>query len=179
MGITTCISGNSVKKYGNSATIVNAGNVTSTPENSSLTLTRLSQNKLSPFVRVAVSANSSGNLGTIKPYSAGSFAYQARGKYIMKIVGKEISGVASNVMLGGAAQIANRPWNKQTVQRTSFLYSLTWTASRNGQPVYTSTVNNRTNDFGADHATYDLGEFTFRTGKPLPSQNDYTTSYSN
>lgn len=178
MAITTCISGNSVKTRGNAATIVQAGTPGST-ENSNLSLRTLSQNKLYNHVYAAVSANSSGNLGTIKPYSAGSFAYQARGQYIMKMSGKYISGVATNIMLGGANFVNQRPFNKQTTQRTSFLYSMTWTASRNGQPVYTSTTNNHTLDLLTDDATLDIAEFAYRTGKPLPTQADYQTKYSN
>lgn len=179
MAVTTCVSANAVKRNGNAATMVNVG-TPGDPVNSNITLRTLAVNgpKIT-HVQRAVSAASSGNLGTIRPYTAGTFAYMQRNQYIMQLSGKYISGVATNIFLGGSNKVNQRAWNKQTTQHTSYLYSLTWTASRNGQPVYTKTVNNQTDTFGADEATLDIGELVYRSGKPLPIQADYPTKTSN
>jgi hypothetical protein len=180
MATTKCISANAQKFSGNTATIVQGGAVPTTTEINSVTIRSLSNRKLENHVYQAVSANSSGNLGTIKAYPAGTFGYQADNtKFIMKVAGKYISGVATDIFLGGAKHINMRPFNKIQTTHTSFLTLATWSSNRDGQPTYTLTKSDQTPDFLADDACVDVGELTYRTGKPLPVQDSYQVKYSN
>jgi hypothetical protein len=179
MATTKCINANAQKTKGNTSTIVMAGAVTDTAHINNLTVRTLSQNNLFNTVKEAVSANSSGNLGTIRPLNAGTFGYFARNKYVIRMVSSSISGVATTVLLGGTNKVQARNWNKIQTYRTSFLSALTWTANADGQPTYSATTTTSSLDFLADNATLNVGEFVYRTGKPLPLQADYQTPYSN
>jgi len=179
MATTKCISGNVQKN--NAATIAQGGNVGNTAVNNSITLRTLAHKnqQVGSYVYQAVSAASSGNLGTIKPYTAGVFSSFEKGQYIMKIGGNKISQVATTTMKGGANYIKNRPFNKMQVTHTGFLTTFQWNSSRDGQPVYTLTQSAQAPDFGVDKETTTLGQLAYRTGKPLPVQGDYTTPNSN
>lgn len=176
MATTKCINANPTKNNG-AATLAQGGNVTSSINNLSLITLGHKKQEVGSYVVRAVSAASSGNLGTIKPYSAGVFSSFEKGSYIMKIAGTKISQVANTTMASGANYIKIRPFNKIQTTHTGFLTTFSWNSTRDGQPVYTLTQSAQAPDFLADHATT-LSELTYRTGKPLPTQADYDVSYS-
>lgn len=178
MATTTCISGNVQKLSGDAATIAAAGNVSGKNSNKSLIALNTGPEMYGSTVKEAVSAASSGNLGTIRPYNAGVFQSFEKGQYIMKIAGNKISQVATTLFKGGANWMRQRPFNKIQVTHTGFLTELSWSSNRDGQPTYTLTQSAQAPDFGADHETTTLGSLVYRTGKPIPVQDSYDTPTS-
>ncbi len=179
MATTKCISGNIQKLKGNAATIAQAGTVGST-ENTGLSLITLAHNnrEVGSVVFQAVSAASSGNLGTIRPYTAGTFGYMARGEYVGKVIGKKISGVANLINVSGANYVSKKTFNSIQTTHTGFLTALTWSSNRDGQPTYSLTQSAQAPDFNADKEITTLGNLVYRTGKPLPTQAAYPSKNS-
>ena len=181
MATTTCISANPVKKRGNTATIVQANSASTNTKLTNVAVSTLARNNKTIRTYQAVSAVDSGHLGTIRPYTAGTFGYFARGQYIGPIIGRYVSGVASTIFMGGANRVNQRPRNPIRTRKTAFLYSMTWTANRAGQPTYSTTVNTQNLDFNADYGyvnTTGVGIFVERTGKPVPVHGTYPQVYS-
>ncbi len=178
MATTKCINANAQKLSGDAATIAAAGNVSGKNSNKSLISLNVGSEQYGSSVKLAVSANSSGNLGTIKPYGAGVFQSLEKGQYIMMVAGTKISQVATNQFRGGANWMRQRPFNKIQVTHTGFLTALTWSSNRDGQPTYTLTQSAQAPDFGVDKETTTLGQLAYRTGKPIPVQGDYSTPTS-
>lgn len=178
MATTKCINANAQKLSGDAATIAAAGNVSGKNSNKSLIELNTGSEQYGSTVMLAVSTESSGNLGTIKPYGAGVFQSFEKGQYIMKIAGNKISQVATTLFNGGANWMRQRPFNKIQVTHTGFLTSLSWSSNRDGQPTYTLTQSAQAPDFGADHETTTLGSLVYRTGKPIPVQEAYDTPSS-
>lgn len=177
MAVTKCISGNTTKNTGN-ATIAQAGAIPTGGKNSDLSLINLTKrNKEATRVIVAVSAAQSGNLGTIKPYVAGTFSYFDKRSFIMKVAGLSISGVSTNTLKGGN-YVKQKSKNSIQTTHTGFLSGISWTANNDGQPTYTLTQAARNPDFRADDEVTTLGNLCYRTGKPLPVNGAYTTPYS-
>lgn len=178
MATTKCISGNVQKKSGDAATIAAAGNVSGKNTNKSLISLNVGSEQYGSTVKLAVSTESSGNIGTIKPYGAGVFQSYEKGQYIMKIAGNKISQVATNQFRGGANWMRQRPFNKIQSTHTGFLTALSWSSNRDGGPTYTLTQSAQFPDFGIDKETTTLGQLAYRTGKPIPVQGDYSTPTS-
>lgn len=122
---------------------------------------------------------------TFKPYSAGTFAYQAKNKYVVMGLSETISGVANTILYIPASDIATAkrraPYLRSGV-RTSFLRVFTWTTDSTSGLVYSKTYSNRTpaqNDMnGQDEASVLVtralpGELVFRDGSPTANQANY------
>ena len=182
MAQTKCISANATKNNG-AATIAQAGNVPSsnglTNDLSMAELKSVNQSKYGSAVYKAVSAASSGNVGTGLSYSAGTFSSFQKNQYIMMVAGTHISGAATDRFKSPANRVNNRPFNLIKTTHTVYVTAMTWTGGRDGGPTYSFTKTASAPDFGVDHETTTLGEFVYRTGKPLPTQADYPTPYSN
>ncbi len=178
MATTKCITGNVQKLSGDAATIAAAGAASGKNTSKTLISLNVGSEQYGSTVMLAVSTESSGNLGTIKPYGDGVFQSWEDGSYIMKIAGTKISQVATNQFRGGANWMRQRPFNKIQVIHTGFLTAVSWSSNRDGQPTYTLTQSAQAPDFGVDRETTTLGQLAYRTGKPIPVQGDYSTPTS-
>ncbi len=183
MAQTKCISGN-VYKLNGAMTIAQAGAIPSTDATKQdLSIAELTTNNNlkaqygSKVVR-AVSAVSSGNLGTIMPIAGGTFAYLNRSQFISQVAGRYINGVATTLFQSPSTKISQRPDNRLGAVHTAFLTVLTWTANPGGLPTYTKTISSQAPNFGTDHALSVPAEFAYRTGKPTVVQADYIVPYS-
>lgn len=126
-------------------------------------------------VILAVSPTSSGTLGTHKPYSAGSFAYQQlAGDYTCFVIATKMSGVSSTRLRSGATDVSlfRAIPLRETTRRlniTSWNY-LTHEATKGANTGDES-------DFGDDHAARPTdavpGELVYQYGAPTPKQDDY------
>jgi hypothetical protein len=124
---------------------------------------------------LAVSAAQSGHLGTYKPFSAGTFAYQQlAGDYTSFVIGTKISGVASTRLRSGGTDVSlfrAIPLREGTrrLSITSFSYT-THAATKGGTAGDASS-------FGTDHAARPTdavpGELVYQYGGPTPLQDDY------
>lgn len=119
---------------------------------------------------------------THKPYTAGTYGYMAKNKYVVKALSDTISGVANTVLYTGAADYGRKPTYLRSGIRTSFLYAYSWTADNEGAPTYAKTYQNRTpaqNDMnGQDEASVLVtralpGELQFMYGAKTPLQTNY------
>ncbi len=94
---------------------------------------------------------------TYKPYSAGTYGYMAKGKYIAMKLSETISGVANTTLKFGSADFGNRKTLHGIKSiRTSYLKIWTWTGSSENGTDYTKTYSNRTpsqNDYNPDTQT--------------------------
>jgi hypothetical protein len=177
MTVTKAISGNPQKNNG--CTIVKAGEVA----NADLAVNaRTLRDNVSGEVSygskvvLAVSPTSSGNLGTFKGLTNGTFNKgNTPGVYIAKKLATTINGTANNVLLSGGSDFGGaRSVNSLTTTRR--LDEDSWNA-------VTGAVTKGANagdsvDFGTDHAvlysTNDVpGELTYKTGAPLPVNDNY------
>jgi len=122
---------------------------------------------------------------TFKPYSAGTFGYQVKNKYVVMGLSDTISGVANTILYIPASDIATAkrraPYFRSGI-RTNFLRVFTWTTSSTTGLTYTKTYSNRTpaqNDMnGQDNASVGVsrslpGELQFMYGAKTALQTDY------
>lgn len=176
MTIAKAISGQPQKNNG--STIVKAGNVASSLMVNDVTLMEQTAAVVEYGSKpvLAVSPTSSGNLGTAKAISGGTFnKANTPGVYIAKKLATTINGSANTVLLSGGSDFGGaRGVNSLTTTRR--LDEDSWNA-------VTGDVTKGANagdlvSFGADHAvlysTYDVpGELTYKTGAPLPVNDNY------
>ncbi len=178
MAVTTCIAGG---KNNNLSIIAQAGAVANTQHtaNVSMNTLNLPVKSVGSHVTQAVSAASSGNLGTIKPYSAGVFSSFEKNQYIMKIGGRKISQVPTTIMQSGANYMRQVPVNYIRTTHTGFLTGLAWASTRDGDVVYTLTQSAQALDFREDKEVTTLGNLVYKIDKPVPVQEAYRakTSY--
>jgi hypothetical protein len=118
---------------------------------------------------------------TYKPYSAGTFAYLVKNKYIVLGESQTISGAANTRLATTGADHGNRVSIHPTHNmRTTFLKVWTWTGSDEGGPTYTKTLVNRGPqelDYSEDHETRNPrtlpGEFQYTYGNGGVTSDDY------
>lgn len=181
MAQTKCITANVIKNTG-SSTIVNAGNVPTNSLVQDFSLIELNTKNTSVYgtkVVQAVSAASSGNLGTLKCLSGSVFSYQEKGKYLIPLVSTTIAGVASTLFQNTANKITQKPNNALVSMHTAYLTAFGWTGGFAGNSAhFAATVSAQAPNFGSDHEITTLGAFAYRTGKPAVVQDTYDTPYS-
>ena len=110
MATTTSISGNTQKNNG--ATIYRAGNIDVTgPVTNDLTiaenLTGIRE-YASTVIEAGGTPGQSGNIGTIRPLSAGVFGQMEVGQYVGKIIGTRIAQTDDTFLRSGASQTSSR-----------------------------------------------------------------------
>lgn len=119
---------------------------------------------------------------TFKPYSSGTFGYQAKNKYVVIGLSDTISGVSNTVLFFPGQDKGRKPTYLRSGVRTSFLRVFTWTSNSESGPTYTKTYSNRTpaqNDRnGQDEAAVLVtralpGELSFLFGAKTPLQANY------
>lgn len=178
MAVTKAITANPQKNDG--STIVKAGAVASTDLNiNNRTLLQNTSGTVeygSKVVAAGASPASSGNLGRGPGITGGTFNKgNTAGVYIAKKLSTTINGSANNVLLSGASDFGGaRSVNSLTTTRRLDEDSWDYVTGR-------VTKGNNAGDlvsFGADHtvlySTNDVpGELTYRTGAPLPVNDNY------
>lgn len=110
--------------------------------------------------------------------SSGIYNAQRAGKYVMKKVTTELAGLTKTTLRSGGADFGQRrPIHFIESIRTTFLHSWTWTSNSEGHPTYTGVKTTTLNNFGTDDAARPSrlvpGELVYKTGRPLPVQDDY------
>lgn len=172
------ISGNAYKYY--IGKIYGAGNVSDTTKWADLSVRNSAKNNTTQDTTVAQTTTA----GVRKPYSAGTFLYKAKNKYIIRSVSDTVSGVTTNIVrLVGSdynrvALAQSRAYRRYDI--TSWNY-VTGAATKGGSAG--NAVNFHDIAANNDNLTVEAmapnvipGEFTYRTGAPLPVNADHINS---
>lgn len=181
MATTTAISGQPQKNNG--ASVLHAGNIDGVNVTNNLSLATNAHDVpwATDLVYLAVSPVSSGNVGNMKPLSAGIFNKMEEAQYVAKIIGTRIAQTDDTFLRSGAAE---------TNDRTSLHYSrgyrqydvsswdyVTGAATLGGSegtaitfhdPVAGTTI--AVEPFPTDSVP---GELVYRDGSASPTQDDY------
>lgn len=170
---TTTISGSGIRNRG--GTVLNAGNVSSAYWDS------LSVRNAALNATVTTCTPVSGvATGNIKAYGAGTFIYSDRDEFVIRGVSNKLSGVATSIIRIPASDYERRLINTFKSDTrwhiTSWNYvtgAPTYGGSR-GAAVYTKDVADTNLTNGEPAPTRAVpGELVYRTGAPLPVQDDY------
>jgi hypothetical protein len=117
-------------------------------------------------------------LGAGKILSGGTFGVLTPNAYVVRRLTTTLAGVANTNLLSGASDFGHRhAIHKIETVRGTFLQGLSWDATSSEAPVYTATLSQTETAFDDDHAARPSlatpGELVYRTGGPLPVQDDY------
>lgn len=171
MASTKCINANA--QLLNHATIAQAGAVATGGLTGSVALSTLKKMSAeNPKVYKAVSAASSGNIGTGLAYGSGTFASFQKNQYVMMVAGRHISGVSTTRFMSPVSRINVRADNRTTTVHTSYLTGFSWSGATF---TFTKTASNPS--YGTDNGLLNA-QIVYRTGKPLPVQANLTVPYS-
>ena len=176
----------------NGATILNAGNHDGTNITNELTLSNNAANKYQYGSKVPLStgtAGSSGNVGTIAPFSGDDFASKPQGFLLrgytdgQNIMGTADSGISAASDVGLRRPI-NRFYGYQRLHITSWDYvtGAATTGAGAGVTVLASGLDGVTGQL-ADNAANPTnavpGELVYRDGSANPIQDEYKARESN
>ena len=191
MSTQAAISGNPYKNNG--GTVIKGGSVTTTVGNPFTKSRTLMDNAVTTGYGAQVSLSSgstgsSGNVGTFKALTSGTFGYNmVAGRYVMKRSCGYINGTANTLLLSGASDSAERHLNPALIT-TAVPYGSGATASYNlltGVFTKGGGAGNRYSFAGtaplddAARPTYAVpGELTYKTGAKLPVQDEYKPKMS-
>lgn len=175
MATTKIITGNAQKPY--IGKIFAAGNVANTTLFQNLTIRDSAQNSSSQVTLPAQTTTA----GARKPYSAGTYGYQAKNKYVVRGMSDTISGVTSSIVrIPGSDYYRNPLATFQGYRRiniTSWNY-VTGAATKGGNAgdlvKFHDIGANNDNLTAEPYPTRAVpGELVYRTGASLPVQDDY------
>lgn len=163
----------------NGGTILNAGNSTATTTNNLTIRNSVYRSVMGSHPFLAVSAESSGNLGTRKINTSGVFGKLTEGQYNVRLLGTTIAGVSTSVLKSGASDWGvRRPIHKLESARR--LHITSWNYAT-GAATYGGS-RGASVSFGNDNAARPSlsvpGKLTFFTGKPVPAATAYASKYS-
>lgn len=182
MSIQAAVSGNAYKNNGGTMKKAGSADVSAgQPVTKSRTLMDDAV-AISYGSKVALSSGStgsSGNVGTFKALTSGTFAYNmVADRYIMKKRTHYVNGVASTLLTSCASESAERYRNPSYLESTR-TYGSGVSATYD---IYSGTLTKGGNyggssSFGQDHAARPTnavpGELTYKTGKAGAIQDDY------
>lgn len=131
------------------------------------------------------SVGSSGNVGTAKALSGGTFAYDApANQWVMKKYTTQLSGVSKTQLLSGASDFATAPPSNPTVIESTRRLDIASWVYPSGYAVYgaskgaVSTMANGVGGNASDHAARVgrsfPGEFTAMVTGKTPTNFDYS-----
>jgi hypothetical protein len=179
-----CVSGNIIKN--DSATVLHTGDGNSTVNNLSLIENLTGQTRYGARTSLAVSPNSSGNLGTRKAVSGGLYSNIEKGNYIGKKYTSTINQSSNTFLRSGAADVAGGRRGKTFFYGYQRLNITSWNAvtgaategSAAGVTVLASGLNGVVGGTYADHAnSYGVpAELTYMTKGTTATQDDYKAS---
>ena len=187
MTTQAAVSGNPYKNNG--GTVIKGGNATTTtgsPFTSNKSLIDMAV--VTPYgSQIALSSGStgsSGNVGTFKSLTSGTFAYRmVAGRYIMKRATAFVNGSASTFLTSGASESAERTMNPAVLETGRTLGSGA-TASFD---VFTGTLTKGGNyggsmSWGTDNEARPTnavpGELAYKTSAKLPVADEYAPKYA-
>lgn len=158
----------------NHANIINAGTQPTGSDSANLTLSNAGKGASTVNkVTQAVTTASSGNLGTLKVISGGTFQNYTEGDYIYPLIAGTIAGSANTVLDKPNSQQINRPIAFTESNRRINITS--WNAVT-GAATYGGNRGDAI-DFGTDDAARPTravpGELAFLIGGATPSQLNY------
>lgn len=178
-----CVAGQPIKNNG--TTVLGGGNAVTTgrlpnvTKNVSILANLTNDHRYGSHPVLAVSPTSSGNLGTIKAVSAGTFGKQTSGQYMARLLGTKIAGVNTSVLKSGASDFGVRKPIPR-LEKTQYVGITSWDYVT-GRATF--SVNKGVSEsFGTDNAARPTnavpGKLVFFTGKPVPSATSYAAKYS-
>jgi hypothetical protein len=172
MATTTVVSGNSVKS--NTGTVAGAGTQPSTSTISELDIGDMNKGATTlNKVKLATSTASSGNLGTAKVISAGTFQSYTANNYIYPVLCETIAGQSNTAHATPASNQVNRPIAFTESDRRINITS--WNAVT-GAATYGGNRGDSVS-FGTDDAARPTaavpGELVILIGGATPSQLNY------
>ena len=164
----------------NGATVLGGGNIDGVNVTNDLTLATNAFVRKSKVVR-AVSPDESGNLGTLRPLSGGTFAGQVAGSYIMRRVTTTLAGsVANTVLKSGASDYGNRPYANAGIQEILDITSVdmytgvaTFGGNRGSGVPYIKPDDGSEVNFEAFPTDAVPGSLAYMVTGILPTQADY------
>lgn len=166
------VSGQPYKNKG--GTILQAGNASTTLVNNLTIGNSLFRKATLTAPTLAVSPASSGNLGTVKPLSAGVFASMEKGKYVGMVIGTRIAQTNNTILATGASEVARKNlinvfYGDRRINITSW-NAVTGAATKGGSTGALVTFNS---DDAANPTNAIPGELQFMDGSKNPVQKDY------
>jgi len=172
------ISGNAYKLY--IGKIMAAGAVSDTTKWADLSLRNTAKNNASQDTTVAQTTTA----GVRKPYSAGTFLYQVKNKYVIRSVSDTISGVTTNIV-----RLVGSDYNRvaHSPSRGNRRYNITSWNYVTGAATKGVNAGDQVNfhDIAANNDNLSVevmapnvipGEFTYRNGSANPVNADYINS---
>lgn len=178
MATQKIISGNAYKLY--VGKILTAGNITDITKWADLSLRNAAKNSSTQDTKLAQTTTA----GVTKPYSSGTFLYQAKNKYVIRSVSDTISGVTNDIVRIVGSDYNRKSWSPSYGNRryhiTSWNY-VTGAATKGGNAgdlvkFHDIAANNNNLAVEAMSPNVIPGEFTYRTGAPLPVNADFVNS---
>ena len=165
--------------HNNGSTILNGGNVTSPTTNNLTIRNSVYKSVYGSHPVLAVQVASSGNLGTLKIKSTGSFGKLTAGEYNVRLLGTTLAGVSTYVLRSGASDWGvRRPIAKLESGRR--LHITSWNYAT-GAATFGGS-RGASVSFGTDYAARPSmavpGKLTFFTGKLVPSATAYAAKYA-
>lgn len=186
MSVTTAVSGNPYKNNG--ATMKKAGNANTTTGPITVSRTLRDDATTSPYgAKIALSSGStgsSGNVGTAKALTSGSFAYpNTAGEYIMRKRTRYVNGSGNTLLTSCASDVGIRRSipKLETTRAMGSGYLTSW-------DYETGAITKGANagaevSFGSDGAARPTnavpGELAYKTGAKLPVEDDYKPRTAN
>jgi len=181
MASTTAIGGNPTRNNG--ATIMGAGNIdssTTVTNNQTLLNNAFHVYDTGPFL--AVSPDSSSNIGTTKALSAGVFAQMETGQYVGKIIGTRIAQTDDTFLRSGAAEsnggrrMLNYSTGYRQLDHTSWDYvsgAVTKGGSKGTKITFIDGADGTTQAQEPFPTNAVPGNLTYRIGASLPTDDNY------
>lgn len=116
--------------------------------------------------------------GLHKALVGGTFCVLTPSEYVIRRVTSTIAGLSNTSLRSGASDFGVRHSIHYIENiKTTFLTTLSWTSSIDGQPVYTLTKSDQSLSFGTDdEARSNMaspGELVYLANGKVPTQKDY------
>lgn len=178
MAVQKIISGNAYKLY--IGKILAAGNIGDTSKWADLSLRNTAKNNTTQDTQIAQTATS----GVTKPYSAGTFLYQAKNKYIIRSVSDSISGVTTSILrivgsdYNRVAHSPSRGNRRYNITSWNYVTGAATKGVNAGDLVKFHDIAANDDNLAVEAMAPNVipGEFTYRTGAPLPVNADFVNS---
>ena len=180
MATTTAVGATVAKNDG--GTILHAGTIASSRW-ANLTLATTTDN-LNPYGSVvfqAVSPDSSGNIGTFRPLSAGVFGKMEVGQFVAKVLGTRIAQTDNTFLRSGAAETSSRTslhygrGNRRydIVDVSAFSGVVSKGGNEGDLFTYIDPETGNSQPFEPFPTDSIPGRLVYRTGSKIPTQDTY------
>jgi len=175
---TTAIANQPIKNKG--GTLLNAGNVAPALANNLTLANNAYKSGYGSRPILAVSPESSGNIGTTKPISAGRFGEMEKGKYVAMVIGTRIAQTNNTILASTGSDFGRKNGLINAYYGDRRLNITAWNAAT-GAATYGANRGVLTT-FGADDAATPTnaipGELQYMAGGKNPVQDNYKANTS-